>query len=84
LVPPVPQSQVDAAAEIFKRAIRLLAETQGDAWVSRAAILHMIKRLDSTFDPREYGHPNFLAMLNAFDALLEIRDGESDQMIRLR
>lgn len=81
---PVPQSQVDAAAAIFKRAIRLMAETQGDAWVSRAAILHMIKRLDSTFDPREYGYPNFLAMLKAFDALLEIRDGESDQMVRLR
>lgn len=83
-VPPVPQSQVDAAAEIFKRAIRLLAETQGDAWVSQAAILHMIKRLDSTFDPKEHGYANFLAMLKAFDALLEIRDGESDQMVRLR
>jgi len=74
----------DPAAELFKRAVRLLAETQGDAWVNQASIWHMIKRLDSTFDPKEHGHANFLAMLKAFDSLVEVKDGESDQVVRLR
>ncbi|MEO6322113.1 MAG: NYN domain-containing protein [Polaromonas sp.] len=75
---------VDAAADIFRRAIRLLAETQGDAWVSQSAIWHLIKRLDSTFDPKEHGYANFLAMLKAFDALVDVRQEESDLMVRLR
>lgn len=80
---PPPQDD-DPAAELFKRAIRLLAETQGDAWVNQASIWHMIKRLDSTFDPKEYGYANFLAMLKAFNALVEVKDGELEQVVRLR
>ena len=74
----------DAAAEIFLRAVRLLAETKGDAWVNQAAIWLMIKRLDPTFDPREHGHASFLAMLAAFAALVDVKDGETDQLVRLR
>ena len=74
----------DAAAEIFQRAVRLLAETKGDAWVNQAAIWLMIKRLDPTFNPREHGHANFLAMLKAFDSLVEVKDGEADPVVRLR
>ena len=81
---PLQPLQGDPAVDIFRRALRLLTETQGDAWVSQAAIWHMIKRLDSTFDPKEHGHANFLAMLEAFDALVEVRDGEADLMVRLR
>lgn len=76
--------KADPAAEIFKRAVRLLAETHGDAWVNQASIWHMIKRLDSTFDPKEHGHANFLAMVKAFDSMVEVKDGESDQVVRLR
>ena len=72
------------AAEIFLRAVRLLAETKGDAWVNQAAIWHMIKRLDPTFDPREHGHASFLAMLAAFAALVDVKDGETDRLVRLR
>ncbi|HAL37751.1 MAG TPA: hypothetical protein DCP03_06380, partial [Polaromonas sp.] len=78
------QLQADPAAEIFKRAVRLLAETHGDAWVNQASIWHMIKRLDSTFDPKEHGHANFLAMVKAFDSMVEVKEGESDQVVRLR
>ena len=82
---PAPQLQEDAAADIFRRAIRLLAETQGDAWVSQAALWQMIKRLDSTFDPKEHGHASFLAMRQAFDALVEVRQGDdAEPMLRLR
>ena len=78
------QPQGGPAAEIFKRAVRLLTEVNGDVWVNQAAIWRMIKRLDSTFDPKEYGYINFLAMVKAFDSMLEVKQGESDQIVRLR
>jgi hypothetical protein len=74
---------VDTGAEIFRRAITLLTQTKGDAWVNREAIWHMIKRLDPTFDTKDHGHANFPAMVKALDGLIEIRKGESDQLIRL-
>ena len=74
----------DMAQDICRRALRLLAQTQGDAWVSQAALWQMIKRLDSTFDPQEHGHANFAAMLQALAALVEMRQDEADLMVRLR
>ena len=79
-----PAEPVNPAAEMFKRAIRLLAETKGDAWVSKESIWHMIKRLDPTFDTRDHGYASFSAMVKALDPLIEIRKGESDQDVKLR
>ena len=85
LSPPAPQLlQGGQAAGIFRRAARLLADTQGDAWVSQTALWQMIKRLDSTFDPREHGYASFLAMLQAFEPLVEVRDAEPEPLVRLR
>ena len=72
------------AADLFRRALRLLAGTQGDAWVSEAALWQMIKRLDSTFDTKDHGYASFPDMVLAFDSLVEARLGESDQLLRLR
>ncbi|MBG6077760.1 NYN domain-containing protein [Polaromonas sp. CG_9.11] len=74
----------DAAAGLLTRAIRLLAQAQGDAWVSPQAVWQMILRLDSTFDPKEHGHANFPAMLSAFGTLLEVSEAGQPPMIRLR
>lgn len=74
----------DPAADIFRRAIRLLAEATGDAWVSKESIWHMIKRLDPTFDTKDHGYASYPAMVQALDALVEIRPGETDQVLRLR
>lgn len=82
--PPAQSLQLDAAKDIFRRATRLLAANQGDAWVSQSALWQMIKRLDSTFDPKEHGFVNFMAMLNDFEALVEVRQEASDLMVRLR
>jgi hypothetical protein len=79
-----PAVQVDPAAEIFRRAVHLLAETKGDPWVNKGSIWHMIKRLDSTFDPKEHGYANFRAMVKAFEPMVEVKEGESDQVVRLR
>jgi hypothetical protein len=79
-----PAPPADPAAEIFRRAVHLLAQTKGDPWVNKGAIWHMIKRLDSTFDPKEHGYANFRAMVKAFEPMVEVKDGESDQVVRLR
>lgn len=81
---PAQSLQSDAAKDIFRRATRLLAANQGDAWVSQSALWQMIKRLDSTFDPKEHGFANFMAMLNDFEALVEVRQEASELMVRLR
>ena len=79
-----PQTQADPAAEILRRAIRLLAESKGDAWVNKASVWPMIKRLDPTFDPKDHGHASFGEMLKAFDAVVEVRKTEADHQFRLR
>jgi uncharacterized protein (TIGR00288 family) len=84
LRPTAPPAALTPAVEIFRRAIRLLAETKGDAWVNQESIWHMIKRLDPTFDTKDHGYVNFQAMVQALDSLVEIRQGESDQLVSLR
>ncbi|MEO8278905.1 MAG: NYN domain-containing protein [Ideonella sp.] len=75
---------VDPAAEMLRRAMRLLAESTGEPWVHKANVWPMIKRLDSTFDTRDHGHASFADMLKAMDAIVEIRKGETDHLVRLR
>ena len=79
-----PDSTGMAAADLLKRALRLLAETQSDPWVSEATAWHMIKRLDPTFDTKDQGYASFPEMVQAFDSLVEARPGESDPLLRLR
>ena len=74
----------ETGAEIFRRAITLLAEANKDPWVSQSSLLHMIKRLDSTFNTRDYGHDSFPAMAKALGGLIEIQRGDSDPQFRLR
>lgn len=74
----------EGAADLLRRAVQLLADTKGDPWVNKASIWHMIKRLDSTFTPKDHGYQNFSAMVKSLDSLVEVKKGESDQMVRLR
>jgi hypothetical protein len=86
--PDAPVVAVDpkqAAFDTVKRAIQLLADSKGDPWVNKAAIWHMVKRLDPTFDPKEFGYTPFSAMLKAMEGgMVEVRKGQYDQQIRLR
>ena len=79
-----PPEPPNPAAEMFKRAIRLLAETKGDSWVNMGSVWDMIKRLDPTFDTKDHGFASYSAMVKSLEALIEIKKGESDQLIRLR
>ncbi|MGE4049714.1 MAG: NYN domain-containing protein [Piscinibacter sp.] len=81
---PPPPPPADPAAEMLKRAVRLLAETKSEAWVHKASVWPMIKRLDPTFDTKDYGHASFAEMLKALDTVIEIKKGEKDHLVRLR
>ena len=82
--PAAPVETDTPAAELLGRALRLLATTQGEAWVKQADLWRMIKRLDSTFEPLDHGYVNFAAMLKALPSLVEIDDRQSGPAIRLR
>ncbi len=82
--PALPPLPADPAADVLRRAVRLLAETQGDTWVNKGSVFHMIKRLDPTFDAKEHGYGSFADMVKALDAMVEVRKGESDHQLRLR
>jgi hypothetical protein len=69
---------------MLKRAVRLLAETRGEAWVNKASVWPMIKRLDPTFDTKDHGHASFAEMLKALDTVVEIKKGHTDQLLRVR
>jgi uncharacterized LabA/DUF88 family protein len=77
-------SPINPAADMLKRAVHLLAENKGEAWVNKGSVWHMIKRLDPTFDTKDYGHPNFAEMVKSLDSLVEVKKGDSDHVLRLR
>ena len=79
-----PAAPVDPAAELLRRAVRLLAEKKGDAWVNKGEIWPMIKRLDPTFDLKENGHTSFSGMVKALEGVVEVKKGDNDQLVRLR
>jgi NYN domain/OST-HTH/LOTUS domain len=80
-----PQGQpANPAAEIVRKAVHLLSEAKGDAWVNKGSVWPMIKRLDSTFDTKDHGFGSFSEMLKALDAIVEVRKGETDHFLRLR
>ncbi|MEF7613333.1 NYN domain-containing protein [Aquincola sp. MAHUQ-54] len=81
---PPPTAEQVAAATV-ERAVKLLAETKGDPWVNKAPIFNMVKRLDPTFDPKEFGHATFSAMLKTLEgSMFETRRGEFDVQLRLK
>lgn len=78
------QAPAQPAAEMLRRAIRLLAETKGESWVPKGSVWHMIKRLDSTFNPTDHGFDTFVDMVKSLDAMVEVKKGESDHLLRLK
>jgi len=80
-IAPVP---ADPVADMLRRAVRLLAESKGEAWVHKASVWPMMKRLDSTFDLKDHGFASFSEMLKAMDAVVEVKKGETDHLLRVR
>lgn len=78
-------SPEEVARATIERAITLLAEAKGDPWINKAPIFNMVKRLDPTFDPKEFKFATFSAMLKSLEGtLLGVRKGEFDQQVRIK
>jgi hypothetical protein len=76
-----PRDEADAT---IVRAITLLAEAKGDPWVNKAPVFNMVKRLDPTFDPKEFEFSTFASMLKSLEGrLISTRKGEFDQQVRV-
>lgn len=82
--PPEPTSTASVAIDLLRRSVKLMSEKSGDVWVNKASIPHMMKRLDSTFTPKEHGHESYAEMFKALPDVIEIRQGEFDHIVRLR
>lgn len=82
--PAEPVAPADPSSDLLRRAVRLLAEKKGDAWVNKGDIWPMIKRLDPTFNLKEHSHTSFSGMVKALDAVVEVKKGDNDQLVRLR
>jgi hypothetical protein len=74
----------DSPADLLRRAVRLLSEKQGEAWVDAGEVFSMIKRLDPTFSLKEKGFGGFSEMVEASVALVETRAGQGGEQLRLR
>ncbi|RZS47490.1 NYN domain-containing protein [Sphaerotilus mobilis] len=72
------------ARELVRRAIDLLSQRRGDAWVQKAGVRPVIQRMDPTFQESSYGCANFSELLQAMPDLVEVRKGEFDHEIRLK
>ena len=44
----------------------------------------MMKRVDAIFDPKDRGQANLAEMVKAMDAVVEIKKGETDHLLRAR
>jgi hypothetical protein len=76
-----PRDEADAT---IVRAITLLAEARGDPWVNKAPVFNMVKRLDPTFDPKEFQFSTFASMLKSLEGRwVATRKGEFDQQVRV-
>lgn len=85
---PAPASEAsptaDPVAGLLRRAVQLLADVSGEVWVHKPSVWTMVKRLDSTFDMKDHGYGSFSEMLEAMEAIVEIRQGDGDDLVRLR
>lgn len=77
-------SALNPAADILARALAWLAQTPGCDCASQSDVWRMVKRLDSTFEPREHGYADFAAMLQAFDVLVDAGQCQVERGVRLR
>ena len=84
-LPTQPTAQLQAdAAELFRRALRLVANGDVHVWVGQEAMHRMLKHLDATFDAKEYGYVTFAALAASLDELVETKTGEVERQFRLR
>ena len=70
--------------KLVSSAIRRLLNQYNTDFVYKAQVKPMIRRLDPKFDESNFGYRTFTEFIMAHRDMLDIRDGENDQTIRLK
>lgn len=70
--------------KLVASAIRRLHNQYNTDFVYKAQIKPMMRRLDPKFDEGNFGFRTFTEFLEAHKDILELKDGENDQVIRLK
>lgn len=64
---------------------RTIASASSAAWSRRCFSISLnLDRRCTTFDPKDPDHANFAEMVKAMDAVVEIKKGQTDHMLRVR
>jgi uncharacterized LabA/DUF88 family protein len=71
------------AVELITRAIKQISARNGDDWVVKASIRHVIKRLDPTFDEANYNCRTFSDLLKKYPDKFKVKKGEHDHIVCL-
>ncbi len=75
---------LEDAADLVVKAVRMLAAGRGESWALKAAVRPLIKRLDPSFDERNFGFAAFTELLKALDGSIVERSGEYDHELAVR
>ena len=70
--------------KLISSAIRRLLNQYNTDFVYKAQVKPMMRRLDPKFDEGNFGFRTFTEFIKAHKDILEIKDGENDQVIRLK
>ena len=69
---------------LLSTAVRRLLNQYSTDFVYKAQVKPMMRRLDPKFDEANFGFRNFTEFVNSHKDMLEIKDGENDQVIKLK
>ena len=75
---------LEDAADLVVKAVRMLAAGQGESWALKGSVRPLIKRLDPSFDERNFGFAAFTELLKALDGSIVERSGEYDHELAVR
>ncbi len=70
--------------KILVTAMRRLLNQYNTDFVYKAQLKPMIRRLDNRFDEGNYGYRTFTEFINAHGSVLDISEGEYDQVLKLK
>ncbi len=70
--------------KLLRTAVRKLLNQYNTDFVYKAQLKPMLRRLDTGFDEGNFGYRTFTEFINAHSDILEIVDGEFDQVIKLK
>jgi uncharacterized protein (TIGR00288 family) len=74
---------VKDAVDLITRAIKQISARNGEHWVVKASVRHIVKRLDPTFDEANYDCKTFTDLLKKHSDKFKVKKGEHDHIISL-